>query len=83
VDHRVHPPEIVHLLGDKPRLLYVCEITDNGGHTPIDEVLQGREAAAVSRVHDDFVSVLEERLRRLSSEAVSRAGDEDARHRAV
>jgi hypothetical protein len=59
----------------------VCEIPDDGACAPDDQGLHVREAVAAARVHDDLVSVLDERLRRKSSEAVGRTGDEDARHR--
>jgi hypothetical protein len=46
----------------------------------VDEVADSIKPVAVANVDEDVVAEGEQRLRRQASEAVSRAGNEDARH---
>jgi hypothetical protein len=78
VDHRVHPPEAVHLAGDLARLLGVGQVSDDGRSAPVQEVAHGREPLRVAGVDDDLVPVVEQRLGGRPSEAVRGAGDQDA-----
>jgi hypothetical protein len=78
VDHRIHPPEAVHLASDVARLLGVGQVPDNGRSAPVQELAHGREPVPVAGVDDDLVPLLEQRLRGRPSETVCGAGDEDA-----
>ena len=80
VDHRVHPPEAVHLAGDAARLLEVGQVPDDGRSASVQEVADGCEPVAVASVDDDLVPLVEQRLRGRPSETVRGAGDEDACH---
>jgi hypothetical protein len=80
VDHRVHPPEAVHLAGDAACLLDVGQIPDDGRGATVQEVAHGREAFRAASVDDDLMAVVQECLRGRQSEAVRGAGDEDACH---
>jgi hypothetical protein len=78
VDHRVHLPEAVHLVGDAACLLEVGQVPDDGRGALVLEVAHGREPVLIPSVDDDLVPLFEQRLRGRPSETVCRAGDEDA-----
>jgi hypothetical protein len=80
VDHRVHRPDAVHLVGDVACLVEVGQVSDDGLGAAVQQVAHGREAIRAASVDDDFVAVLDQRLRGRPSEAVGGAGDEDACH---
>jgi hypothetical protein len=83
VDHCIHPAEAVHVACDVARLLHVCEVADDDVGAALDEVADDFEPVVVANMDDDLMSVGEERLRRRASEAVGRAGDEDAPQRSI
>jgi hypothetical protein len=68
----------LHLIGDAACPLEVGEVPDDGRGAPALEVAHGREPVSVASVDDDFVPVLEQRLRSRPSETVRGACDEDA-----
>ena len=80
VDHRVHRPETVHLVGDAARLIKVGQVPDDGRSALFQEVAHGREPICAASVDDDRVPVIEQSSCSRPSETVCGAGDEDACH---
>jgi uncharacterized protein YegP (UPF0339 family) len=78
VNHRVHPTEAIHLLGDSAGLLEVGQVAGNRFGATVEQVTDSPQAVLASDVDDHVVAGIEQRLRCRTSEAVSRAGDEDA-----
>ena len=78
VDHRVHPPEDVHVVRELARLLELRQVADHGRGAEVLQVAHRREPVRVASVHDHVVPLLEQGFRSQPSEAVRGAGDEDA-----
>jgi hypothetical protein len=80
VDDRVHPSELIRLIGDPSRLFGVSEITHDNRGSPIFEVAQRGTSLFVPSVDDDIVALIQERLSRRPSEPIRRACNQNARH---
>jgi hypothetical protein len=55
VDHRVHPAEAIHVVGDAARLLDVGQVADDDCGAAVDEVADRFKSSAVASVDDDLV----------------------------
>jgi hypothetical protein len=75
VDRRIERAEPVDLLGHRPGLIEVGEVSDNSGRAPVDERAEGGEPIDAAGVHDYCVTVAEQRRSGGSAQAVRGAGD--------
>src|SRR3954464_8337212 len=81
MDDRVHWSDRVDLVGDASGLSRAAKIADDHTSRLRSEILDGgRGALTRSRVQDDRMSLVDQRLRRRTAQAVRAASDKDARH---
>ena len=79
----IHPSERVHLVRDISRVGRATQVAYHDASGPGSEVVERRRALRRSRVQNDLVTLLDQRLCCRSAQAVCATGDEDPRHAAI
>jgi hypothetical protein len=83
VNDGIHPSDRVHLVRDILRVSRATQVAYYYASGPGSEVVERCRALRRSRVENDLVPLLDQRLGCCSAQAVCATGDEDPRHAAI